>query len=113
MSNKIENSDWHCQSRQRIEYKDVIFDSTWEYEFVKFLDEHNINICKTEILANIRLEKYSVAHELLTLYVQRLNEMELSLKEIKSDITWEANHKFILAERDWANRMIVKVKAMQ
>ena len=82
-------------------------------DLAKSLDEHNINICKTEILANIRLEKYSVAHELLTLYVQRLNEMELSLKEINSDITWEANHKFILAERDWANRMIVKVKAMQ
>lgn len=42
ISNKIESNDWHCQSRQRIEYKDSIFDSTWEYEFVKFLDNHNI-----------------------------------------------------------------------
>ena len=79
----------------------------------KSLDESNINIYKAEILANLRLEKHIVAQELLSKYIQRLNEMELSLKEIKSDITWEANHKFILAERDWANRMIVKVKAMQ
>lgn len=42
VSNKIENSDWHCQSRKRIEYNDNVFDSDWEFEFVKFLDSHNI-----------------------------------------------------------------------
>jgi hypothetical protein len=35
------------------------------------------------------------------------------LKEIESDITWEANYRFILTEKDWAKRMSIKVKAMQ
>lgn len=48
ISNKIENGDWHCQNRQRIEYKESIFDSTWEFEFVKFLDAHNIKWVRNE-----------------------------------------------------------------
>lgn len=48
ISNKIENGEWHCQNRQRIEYKDSIFDSTWEFEFVKFLDFHNIKWVRNE-----------------------------------------------------------------
>ena len=39
--------------------------------------------------------------------------MESHLKDIESDITWETNYKFIVSERDWANRMSVKVKVMQ
>lgn len=39
--------------------------------------------------------------------------MEIHLKDIESDITWDANYKFIVSERDWANRMEIKVKAMQ
>ena len=46
-------------------------------------------------------------------YIFALNGMENQLKEIESDITWDANHKFITSERDWANRMSVKVKVMQ
>ena len=42
ISSKIEDSDWHCQTKKRIEYKDDVFDSDWEFEFVKFLDVHNI-----------------------------------------------------------------------
>lgn len=42
IASKIEDSDWHCQNRKRIEYKDDVFDSDWEFEFVKFLDIHNI-----------------------------------------------------------------------
>lgn len=42
ISSKIEDSDWHCQSKKRIEYNDNVFDSDWEFEFVKFLDAHNI-----------------------------------------------------------------------
>lgn len=79
----------------------------------KSLDEDNINLYKAEIIANLRLKKHSVAQNLLAQYIQTLNAMELSLKEIESDRTWEANNKFIIAEKDWAKRMIVKVKAMQ
>ena len=39
--------------------------------------------------------------------------MELSLKEIESDRTWDNTHNFISTERDWAKRMIIKVKTMQ
>lgn len=79
----------------------------------KTLDETNINIYKAEILANLRLKKYALVLELLTQYIQRLNEMELSLKEIRSDKTWDTNNNFIQTERDWAKRMIIKMKAMQ
>ena len=79
----------------------------------KSLDETNINIYKVEILANLRLKKYAISQELLAQYVQKLNEMEIHLKDIESDITWDANYKFIVSERDWANRMGIKVKAMQ
>lgn len=79
----------------------------------KSLDETDINIYKVEILANLRSEKYTISQELLTQYIQRLNEMELSLKEIRSDKTWDTNNNFIQTERDWAKRMIIKMKAMQ
>lgn len=79
----------------------------------KSLDEDNINLYKTEIIANLRLKKHSVAQDLLAQYIQSLNTMELSLKEIESDKTWDANYNFIVSERDWAKRMLVKVKAMQ
>ena len=82
-------------------------------DIAKSLDAHNINIYKAEILANLRLKKYHTVQELLEQYIPKLNEMELSLKEIESDKTWDANYNFIISERDWAKRMIVKVKAMQ
>lgn len=79
----------------------------------KAIDESNINLYKAEILGNLRLRKFSIAQQLLQDYIFALNGMENQLKEIESDITWDANHKFITSERDWANRMSVKVKVMQ
>lgn len=79
----------------------------------KSLDETNINIYKVEILANLRLKKYVISQELLAQYVQKLNELGLSLRDIKSDKTWDSTNQFITTERDWANRMAIKVKAMQ
>ena len=79
----------------------------------KSIDESNINHYKAEILSNLRLRKFSVAQQLLQSYISALNEMEIHLKDIESDITWDANYKFIVSERDWANRMEIKVKAMQ
>lgn len=79
----------------------------------KSLDETNINIYKAEILANLRLEKYTIAHDLLTQYVQRLNDLEHTMKDIESDRMWDSTHNFITTERDWAKRMAIKVKAMQ
>ena len=79
----------------------------------KTIDGSNINHYKAEILSNLRLRKFDVAQQLLQSYISALNEMEIQLKEIESDITWDANYKFIVSERDWANRMNVKVKVMQ
>ena len=79
----------------------------------KSLDETDINIYKAEILANLRAEKYNISQELLEQYLQRLNEMELSLKGIESDRIWENTHQFIVTERDWAKRMAIKLKTMQ
>ena len=79
----------------------------------KAIDESNINIYKAEILGNLRLRKFGVAQQLLQNYISALNDMEVQLKEIESDITWDSNYKFIVSERDWANRMSVKVKVMQ
>lgn len=79
----------------------------------KSIDEANINHYKAEILSNLRLRKFSVAQQLLQSYISALNDMEVHLKDIESDITWDANYKFITTERDWANRMSVKVKVMQ
>ena len=41
------------------------------------------------------------------------NLMEIQLKNIESDVAWDENNEFIVSERDWANRMSVKVKVMQ
>ena len=79
----------------------------------KAIDESNINLYKAEILGNLRLRKFGIAQQLLLNYISALNDLEIKLKDIESDITWDANYKFIVSERDWANRMSVKVKVMQ
>ena len=79
----------------------------------KAIDESNINLYKAEILGNLRLRKFGIAQQLLQDYISALNDMANQLKEIESDITWDANYKFITSEKDWANRMSVKVKVMQ
>ena len=82
-------------------------------ETAKNIDPSNINIYKAEILANLRLKKFVESQSLLEQYVQKLSEMEISLKEIESDVTWDSNYKFITTERDWAQRMLIKVNVMQ
>ena len=42
IDNKIKNNDWHNSFNIKIEYKDNYFDSSWEVEFVKYLDSKNI-----------------------------------------------------------------------
>lgn len=64
-------------------------------------------------ITNLRLKKFAESQSLLEQYVQKLNEMEISLKEIESDVTWDSNYEFITTERDWAQRMLIKVKVMQ
>lgn len=79
----------------------------------KEIDASNINLYKAEILGNLRLRNFLVAQQLLAGYITTLTEMEAELKNIESDITWDACRGFILSERNWAEKMLVKVKVMQ
>lgn len=40
--NKIKLNNWHNNNGIKIKYKDCIFDSSWEVNFVKYLDDKNI-----------------------------------------------------------------------
>lgn len=81
-------------------------------EKAKELDGSNINIYKSEILANIRLNKLYYVQELLNTYIQKLSEYGDSLNEIQNEDIWGDNYRFIVSERDWAIRMIIKIKSM-
>lgn len=82
-------------------------------EKAKELDNFNINICKSEILANIRLNHLDYVQKLLETYIQKLAEFDQSLKDIQNEDIWGANYGFILSEQDWAKRMSIKIKSMQ
>ena len=79
----------------------------------KEIEASNINLYKAEILGNLRLRNFVVAQQLLEGYIAALTEMEMELKDVESDMTWDASQAFIQSERNWANRMGVKVKVMQ
>lgn len=77
----------------------------------KSLDESNINIHKTEILATLRIGDKNRALELLNVYVQTL--VSYNLSEIKSDDWWDKMKSFVSSEKVWAKNMIVKLSGMQ
>ena len=79
----------------------------------KEIEASNINLYKAEILGNLRLRNFVVAQQLLEGYIIALNEMEMELKDVESDLTWDASQAFIQSERNWANKMGIKVKVMQ
>lgn len=76
----------------------------------KSLNEENINIYKTEIIATLRLDNIDKAQDLLQQYIQKLNAYNLS--DIQSDETWDKLRNFIIAEKEWANNMSIKLRAM-
>ena len=76
----------------------------------KSLENNNINIYKTEIIANLRLENIEKAQDLLQQYIMRLDEFNLD--EVRSDETWDRLRDFINMERVWANNMSIKLRAM-
>lgn len=43
VKSNIENDTWHNSFGIKCYYKDICFDSSWEVEFAKFLDNKNIN----------------------------------------------------------------------
>lgn len=76
----------------------------------KMLDDNNINIFKTEIIASLRLNDKAMAMDLLNQYTTRLNSYPLD--EIKSHDSWDKLNDFIINENSWANKMIIKLKGM-
>ena len=79
-------------------------------EKAKTLDNKNINIYKTEIIATLRLEDNAKAIDLLNQYIAMLGEYNLN--DIKSDKTWDSLRDFLISEKRWASKMIVKLNGM-
>ncbi len=76
----------------------------------KQIDAENINIYKTEIIATLRLDDRGKAIELLNQYITKLNSYNLD--NIESDKTWDKLKDFVVVEKDWAKKMIVKLNGM-
>lgn len=76
----------------------------------KQIDSKNINIFKTEIIAMLRLNDKPKAMDLLKEYITTLESY--SLNDIKSEKSWDELYKFIINEKDWAQKMIIKLKGM-
>ena len=76
----------------------------------KAIDENNINIYKTEIIATLRLGDKNAAINLLNNYIARLDSYNLD--EIKSDEYWDTVREFIYSERRWAKQMSLKLSGM-
>jgi hypothetical protein len=77
----------------------------------KGIDADNINIYKSEIIATLRLEDKAKALELLNNYITTLDSYNLD--NIKSDNSWERLRDFIIVEKTWAEKMIIKLNGMQ
>lgn len=76
----------------------------------KQLDANNINIFKSEIIATLRLGDNEKALDLLNQYITILDTYDLD--NIKSDRAWEQMRSFIVSEKNWADRMNIKLKGM-
>ena len=76
----------------------------------KLIDENNINIYKTEIIATLRLGEKGAAKELINNYIARLDSYNLD--EIKSEEYWDTVREFIYTERRWAKQMNLKLGGM-
>lgn len=78
----------------------------------KSLDETNVNIHKTEILAHLRLNKKEEAMTLLSDYIGIISSMNEQLNAIESDNTWDRYKSYIGNEKKWAKQMLIKLRGM-
>ena len=72
-----------------------------------------INMYSAEIIANLRLKKIDNANSLLAEYIEKLNLLEKEQSEVRSGRAWEYNQAFVVDERNWAKRMLVKLNGMR
>lgn len=78
----------------------------------KELSPNNINLYKSEIIATLRLKQKAAAQQQLQNYIIKLEDMELSLKDIQNEDIWRASRSFISEESSWASKMLIKLKGM-
>ena len=79
----------------------------------KELQPNNINIHKAEILAELRLNNLASACEKLNTYSSYLDIMDEELPMIKNEELWKVRYYFTMHEREWVEKMLIKLKSMQ
>ena len=77
----------------------------------KQLDPNNINIYKAEIIATLRLDKKQEAKKMLEDYIAKLGQL-LEQSKNTSERVYNSAFSFVIPERDWAKRMIVKLNGL-
>lgn len=78
----------------------------------KRIDPTNINIFKVEILVELRLKNTVGAKTMLGQYAKYLAEMEETLRSIQHPETWLRLYNYIIDEKDWVNKMSIKLSGM-
>ena len=79
----------------------------------KDLQPDNINIYKAEILAELRLKNNQNAIVELKEYRTFLNEIDNKLTTIPNDNLWEQLYHFVTNEREWTDKMLIKLNGMK
>lgn len=77
----------------------------------KSIDEDNLNVYKTEIIATLRNNDIINAIDLLNQYVAFLDSY--TIENVRSERTWESLNEFIVTENAWARKMLVKLRGMK
>lgn len=77
----------------------------------KQIEPNNINIYKAEIIAMLRLEKKQEATKMLEDYIVKLGQL-LEQSKNTSERVYNYAFSFVIPERDWARKMIVKLNGL-
>lgn len=79
----------------------------------KELQPDNVNIYKAEILANLRLSNRQKAEEELNEYRAYMDEMDKNLPSILDESLWSKLYFFTINEREWVDKMLIKLNGMK
>ncbi len=71
----------------------------------------SLNTYKYEALALIRLNKNADAVVAMNSYIMKLNEEANNLETVKSEAYWASRFVYLRNERDWASKMVQKLKS--
>lgn len=79
-------------------------------EKAKSFNVSDINLNKVEILATLRIGEKTKAMEQIKHYINLLDSCNLSA--VNGAKTWESLNGFVVTEKDWANKMLIKLSGM-